>query len=93
VKLLALPARVTENTWAAPGEGGRLVLHCDDAAVRAGDELLQVELIVNAHRDAPLQRFPDRKPDVAARVFGILVVELDPTTGRVLEAIPAEPFA
>lgn len=101
--LIAFPARVTENTGPAAGTGGRLVLHCDDAQVQAGDALLQVELIVNARTDAPLEQFPASKiafpaggpyaGSIEARRFGVLVVEIDPATGRALAPIPAEPFA
>ena len=100
--LLAFHARVPENTGPAAGNGGRLVLHCDDAQVQAGDELLQLEVIANARKDAPLEQFPASKipfpadgpyfGSIDSRRFGVLVVEIDPATGAVLTPIPAEPF-
>lgn len=75
-KILDLPARVTMNERPLEGEGGRLVIHADDAEVRKSESgLRQVECIINAATDAAMEPFPELARDRAKRRFRIVVYD------------------
>ena len=72
---LVLAASVRLNDLEEAYEGGRLLLHADDAAVAAAG-LLQVELIVNAPSDAVLAQFPSTRAEKARRRFRLTLEEV-----------------
>lgn len=73
--MLKLTAVVTENTVEDPGEGGRLVLHCDNGEVRKAG-FIQAQLILNSQFDESLYLFPSTRKDKEARKFRVIVEEI-----------------
>lgn len=72
---ITFTAEVRENTFDEPGDGGRVVVHCNDAEVRKAG-WLQMQLIGNAAEDHALEPFPRTRTDKAARKFRITVEEI-----------------
>lgn len=77
IRTLSYVAQVRENTIQDPGEGGRVIVLCDEKAVKE-DGLIQVQLIVNSATDKAIEDFPDTRKDKEGRYFRITCEEIDP---------------
>jgi hypothetical protein len=75
MKHLIFTATVRMNEKEAPFDGGRLLLHCDDAEANAA-EFLQVEVILNASTDEALAAFPSTRAEMESRKFQVTITEL-----------------
>lgn len=72
---IELTAQVRSNEIEEPFDGGRLLLHCDDAeAKKLGFH--QIEVICNALTDEALAQFPSTRADKEARKFRVTVTEI-----------------
>lgn len=77
MKKIVLVAQVRENTIEDPGEGGRVILLCDEAQTKEVG-LTQVQLIVNGATDKSIEDFPSTRKDKEGRYFQITCEEIDP---------------